>query len=73
MARAMVTSQRLDLRRRPAAGASLGAGSELSDLRPIGRRRKETSRRVSRSSRRFAGLAKSHRCRHVLAYQFNSG
>src|SRR5438046_9769930 len=38
---------------RPSAGASLGAGSELSDVRPIGTRHKETSRRVSRSSSRF--------------------
>ena len=38
---------------RPSAGASLRASSDLSDLRPIGTRHKETSRRVSRSSRRF--------------------
>jgi len=30
-----------------------GSGSKLSDVRPIGTRHKETSRRVSRSSRRF--------------------
>src|SRR2546429_685524 len=42
---------------RPSAGASLGAGSELSDVRPIGTRHKETSRRVSRSSSRFTSAS----------------
>src|SRR6266566_3376246 len=42
---------------KPSAGASLGTGSELSDVRPIGTRHKETSRRVSRSSRRFTSAS----------------
>jgi hypothetical protein len=42
---------------KPSTGASLGAGSELSDVRPIGTRHKETSRRVSRSSRRFTSAS----------------
>src|SRR3982074_2062420 len=42
---------------KPSDGASLGAGGELSDVRPIGTRHKETSRRVSRSSNRFTSAS----------------